>query len=558
MSVLAYEELLDSDKYYSKDEIDSRFGSSYKINFNISLVLKSFELFEKYRNNELLETNVNGKKFTISKLLLHDLLEDDGMYKYLLKNMDNALSIAVRIAYIVNESTYYSIKINRAELASSLNEIKNELSVKGTMRLALINSLVSTFSLSQKYATTNYICNIDDKEVIIPASYLIDLFVASEEEFNKKIQAGYFGYSKEVLAYALIDFVEKNRILQKYKFDSYVIERYKALRSFSIIDYESLNKNLLTNTINLDGEDILDNISIPSFVVDAKKQLMKRGYSPLEIALYVYFEMCNYYSYDELFFLMNKKGEGKNNITTKDFIYLFAKILEELKINYTIDQSLIYDITQGISKMTFKSGEYLISVDSMDDLGKNDLTSVKIGDNIIGLKSINKASVSNNKFKELLNKIYKTFLEDKKRKLDFASKLQSYEVTYKSYNLTKKEKVKLFLQAIARKDLKGTDNIGYMKRVFNNIFAKDKNVSINFIGESLSKDEFNETPLVVVSILDNNEYFYYQIDPNNAELIKSTTKEELEEKFLAGYYYYRGFNNYIPGLEGGKEYVRTY
>lgn len=558
MSVLTYEELLDSDKYYTKDEIDSNFGSSYKINFKVSLVLKSSELFEKYQKNNLLKSSVNGNEYKISEYLLIDLVEEDGMYKYVLKNMDNSLSLAARIAYIIDEDTYHSIKISRAEFASALNAIKDKLSVKGKMRLALINSLVSPFSLRQKYATTNYTCIIDEKRVIIPATYLIDLFLADEDSFSKKIQNGYFGYSKEILAYVIVDFVEKNRILQKYIFDAFIIERYNKLKKFEIVDFESLNKNLISNTINIDGEDILESITIPTFIEETKRKIKSNGYSPLEIAIYLYFEMCNFYSYDEKFFLMKKTGDEETSITTKNFIYIYAKILEELKIKFTIDQTLIYDLSSGKSKLAFKAGEFLVSVDSLDDLGKNDLTSVKINDDIIGLKSVNRVDISKIKFKELIDKMYKIFLNDKKRTLDFKSKLEEYERTYQECKLSKKERIKLFLTAIARKDLKGTDNIGYMKRVFNNIFAKDKNVSINFIGAGFSGDEFNVTPIAIVTVLENNEYCYYKVNPKSPNVIDSITKEELEGMFSNDYYYYRGFNNCIPGLEMREEYVRTY
>lgn len=557
MSVLTYECLLSSDRYYSKDEIDSIFGSSYKINFNASLVLKKSELFDKYKNEELLETSVNGKNFTVSKILLKDLLQDDGMYKYLIKNMDNHLGIAVRIAYIVDETTYYSIKLSRSELAASLNEIKKELSDKEKMRLALINSLVSPFSLTQKYATTNYRCNIDGTEILIPATYLIDLFLAPEKEFNSKIDSGSFGYTKEILAYAIINFIERERILHKYIFDSHVIEKYKKISSYNLVDCESLNKVLKTNTINPDGEDLLDSVNVPEFVQIIKGDLIKQGYSPLEIAIYIYFELCNYYSYDEKFFLTKNKSQEESSITTDEFIYLFAKILDELKIRFSIDQSLIYGVTQGQSKLSFRSAEFLVALDSLDNLEKNDLTSVKINDNIIGLKSFNSTNISKTKFNELIDKMYKVFLKDKKRRLDFKSKLEEYKQTYQDCKLSKKEKVKILLLAIARRDLKGIDNIGYMKRIFNNIFVEDKNVTINFIGSSSTQDDFNVTPLVIVTVLDNNQYYYYIIDPKRSDVIDLTSKEELEEMFLKGYYYYCGLNNYIPGLESGEKYVRA-
>lgn len=534
MSVLAYENFLNSEKFYSKEEIDSNFGTSYEIDFNTSLVLKNYELFEKYKNEELLEIGVNGESFTISKTLLKDLLQDDGIYKYLIRNMSSHLSTAIEIVYIVDANNYDSIKINRSELAASLNTIKNELSTKGTMRLALINSMVSPFSLTKKYAATNYKCNIDGKEVLIPATYLIDLFIASEEEFNIKIESGSFGYLKEELTFAIIDFIEREQILHKYIFDSYVIEKYQKIRDYNQSTYEALNKALAANTINLDGY-LLKSVDVPRFVPILREKLMKKGYSPLEIAIYIYFELGNCYSY----------------ITTDEFIYLFAKILAELKIRFSIDQSFIYGITQRKTKLLFKSAEFLVAIDYLDDLEKNGLIGIKINNDIIGLKLINSADISKVKFNELIDKMHNIFLKDKKYELDFKSKLEEYNHTYRDCKLSKKEKAKILLRSIARRDLKGMDNIGYIKMVFDIIFVEDENVTINFIGSNLTQDDFNVTPIAIVTVIDNNNFYYYKIDSRSNDVIETITKEKLEKMFLNDYYLYCGLNNYIPGLESG-------
>lgn len=546
MSTLNYEELLDSDRFYSKDEIDALFGSSY--NFNISLFLKKSELYEIYKNSNLLEMEVNGEQYKVSKTLLHDLLEDEGMYQYLLKNIDNNNGLVVSIVYIDNEGKYDSIEISRVKLASALNKIKNELNVKGTMRLALINSTVTPFSLVQKYANYTYKNNICDKEVIISGSKLIELFNSNDEEFNLNIASELLGYSKEIIVHALVDFTQNEHILEKYIFDEVIVQRYQKLKSSDYIDLDS--------HANINGEEILNSIVVPAHLVDLINILNKDPYSSLEIALYLYFEMCEYYSYDEMYYLTLEKNKQESSITTDKFIFIFAKLLDMLGIKYTIDQELFRGVTSGKSKLVFKSGEYLITIDSLDDLSHNDLTSVKINDKINCLRSVNECEISRIKFQELLDKMYKKFLNDKKRELDFRSNLEKYESTYKNFNISKKEKLKILIKAIARRDLKGIDNIGYIKRVFDLLFDGCPDVSVSFIGSSLNNHGFNITPIVIVSILDNGEYHYFNIDPNEVGIIKTIFKETLQEMFRNGYYYYREHNNYIPGIEEREDYVR--
>ena len=50
--------------------------------------------------------------------------------------------------------------------------------------------------------------------------------------------------------------------MEKYHLEEYIINRYKDLEAQSIIDYESINKNLKANDDDLEGNSLIEQITI--------------------------------------------------------------------------------------------------------------------------------------------------------------------------------------------------------------------------------------------------------------------------------------------------------
>ena len=237
---------------------------------------------------------------------------------------------------------------------------------------------------------------------------------------------------------------------------------------------------------------------------------------------------------------------------------IYTKILKEFGIDFTINSLSGYG--EGHTNLTFRYSEYLISVDSVENIIPNDMANAKINAPLTGLKSINNNSVSKRKFDELVYKILSEHIRQKENRKLFKESLEEYKEKYANTKLDTKEKLYVLLKDIARKDLKGMDTISYQRLVFKNIFECSNNIAINFISSMVNTyNDFSYTPISIVSILTVDGYSYLLIDPNNSTIIDSVSKEELEDMFESGYYAYVSVTNKnIPGLElkGGKSYVR--
>lgn len=576
MNNLYYEDFLPKDKFFTLDEIIQEYGSAYKINFENSLVLKDEKLFEAYKTQDLIAITVQNDTNEISKRLLHDLLTQEGLYKYLQTNLDNSLGIAIRLDFIYDANSFTSIKITRAELLEALNIITDELSQKEKMRSAIIKSTLSLYSCEQKYSNFTHKCFIDGNVISIDARILLEILTMPENKFDLFVKGELsYGYSKEYLAFAIVDFIQRERILTKYVLPDNVYNRYKKLEDYSLIDYESLNKNRIRNDETEDGLSIVDKITLDEYLEKELNKYKKKEYSPLEEAIYYYLRLCELLTYDQEYFVIkgnhdihakheyidniNAMNLDNNGVITYDFILLYARILKNLGIQYTIDQTLLAGIDQGNAKLTFKYGEYLVAISSIDNIESSDLTNVKINDDIVNIKSINQNTVTKAKFDELVYRIYDEIIKRKEDTKRFQESLKNYKNKYASQNLSIKEKMYVLLKRLARSDLKGIDMVAYEKKVFDNIFGNNPSIKMNFICSQINAHkEYNLTPLMIISIINDGDYTYYVIDPNNADVVDIISKEELIDMFESKYYFYITNQENIPGIDKaiGEVYVK--
>lgn len=566
------EQELPKDIFYSYSQVVREYGQSYEHFIRNSLLVKDEATFKKYKSSNLITIEtLNGKK-SVSKDLLLDLISYEGLYKYLITNMDNEFSLAARIDYFENGDIKDSIIINRAELSIFLLKLNmGELNTQQKIRISTLCNFTKLNSLEKKFQNDEHIAVVDGEVVSIKVSDLLKVLTMKEEEFNQFVYGkNPFAYSKEIVVYMLNDFIKRNRIMEKYHLDEYIIKRYKDLEAQSIIDYESINKNLKTNDDDLEGNSLIEQITINEQLYEEVFKYHKNTYSSLETAMYVYVRLCELLTYDQGYYASPKtddvnKLEDVNNIsltnnavTNYEFLLLYTALLREMKIRYTLDNRLLGGNADKAS-ITFRSGEYLVKVDTLSDVLNSDFTNAKINAPLTGLICLNQNQISKQKFEELFYKIIKELIETKKERILFEGSLQEYHNKYARTDLSFKDKFYVLLKDIARPNLKGIDAIAYQKKVFENLFGNDDRISINFISSMINNyKDYTYTPLTIITLKTNDEVRYYMIDPNHQNIVERISESELEEYFLSGEYAYLDEVDEIPELElvSGVKYVR--
>jgi hypothetical protein len=288
------EQELPKDIFYSYSQVVREYGQSYEHFIRNSLLVKDEATFKKYKSSNLITIEtLNGKK-SVSKDLLLDLISYEGLYKYLITNMDNEFSLAARIDYFENGDIKDSIIINRAELSIFLLKLNiGELNTQQKIRISTLCNFTKLNSLEKKFQNDEHIAVVDGEVVSIKVSDLLKVLTMKEEEFTQFVYGkNPFAYSKEIVVYMLNDFIKRNRIMEKYHLDEYIIKRYKDLEAQSIIDYESINKNLKANDDDLEGNSLIEQITINEQLYEEVFKYHKNTYSSLETAMYVYVRLC--------------------------------------------------------------------------------------------------------------------------------------------------------------------------------------------------------------------------------------------------------------------------
>lgn len=597
MASLSYENFLDKSKYYTQKEFLDEYGESYKVYAANTLLIKDEELFNIYKNEELLTLQTQRNNTAVSQKLILDFLTDEGLNKYLFNHMTDDKGIVIRMSLVKDGQIGDSIIVHRATLSKAIYEIqqsiKGKIPPKVLMRMAAITKASTAYSLNQVYSNEIHTCLVDGEICEIPCLDLYNILNKNEMEFNQfisedeDVEFNVLGenkkYPKRVVVYMLVDFIESKRILENYVIPEIALSRYITLYNGDFIDYESINKNEKTNDDYFYGISISDLIHLDSQLEEEVLNDMHPTYSLLEKAIYIYYKLCELLSCDQEYYAANQHVEDAekhfdinriNNVTLLnnevlwyEFIAIYAYFLKKLGIKYTVNNVIQDEYGESHSTISFKVGEYLVTADSTISVLQNDMTSAKINDRLTGMRLTNENATTRNKFVETYNKVVSDIDKTKKDKVKFTEAVRIYKEKYAKINLSKKEKLYMLFKEIGHTKLKGIDVISTHFRIYDHLFKQDDDVSINFISSTVNAyKDFNYTPLTIISVKVNDGYIYYQIDPNNPYLVENISGYELMELFESRDYAYLGnhesnnsnISNVIPGLhlESREKYVR--
>ena len=528
-----YEKFLPQDSFCMRDDL-IKDDPNIRLFIDDSLLMKDANRFYSYKNNNLIEVEVNGDKSKISTDLLYDLIDNEGMFKYLITSLNRDYDNAVSIQLYRNNTLADSIRITKAELVMALRQLDiAKLSPNNMTRMVVVYSLTDVTVCYNNYYDQTYSCFVDGEVVSIPAIELVKLLTCSNKDFRKFINdKKEHEYSKEVIAYLLIDFCEKESLFKKYIFDERTYQRYQELKDFKYIDYESVNKQRKSDDILSDGKSLLDTFDINPDLLNALYEDMDPKYNSIEKAIYLYIRLCDLLTYDDEQYVSNAKLERvgshseienicnitpeNNKIVSYEFMLIYAKVLRDLGIKYAVNLNSMAGYVYEKSSIKFKHGEYLISIDLFDDIIKNDMSMVKIGGTLNSIKSYNKNDITHKKFEEMVYEIYTNYKDSKQRRQEFLENVKEYKVNYFRSTASKKDKLYVLFKLIARKDLKGIDNINYIKETLNNVIGDDEDILFDIY---ISNEDEHPRPIVVISYNNNDDYTYYVIDVNNKESI---------------------------------------
>lgn len=518
------------------------------------------EIYNNFMNSELIQySSFNNKKLFIYKDFLLYLINDDTGYNDFLKHINKGDST---LKFVILNNAKYEGEIS-IDISSALHLLSN-LSYSNQYRLNYLKQKCSVKTLIDKYKDSVYAKIVDGTIIEVKASLLLKLFltsVSSNEENFKKIESK--GITKREIFFLINEFIKDNGIMQRFIFEDKIVERYKKLSNYQIIDFESINRI---------KQGKLKDAYISEELKSYLYKDMPTHYDNLEKAIYLYIKMCKYLSYDPSYYIHEQKNghviahddasrlinikDNNSNIVCYEFNYMYAKLLEELNIPYNSTIRKL-DTGRGHANLEFVYGKYIVLIDAVTSIFRGDLVNAKINSDLEGIKCLNNSLSSVNMFEEILDKVYQDIMDEELNNNLSDREIYNLILIYRQLcdirendNVIEK-KVEIILDELANANFKIMDNLGYLIRLRDVIFTKqesEKNFHLAIIKHNLND---SSVPVAIMTInengINNGDNIYYYFKSGNE--FKKINKDELEillnNKTLE-YINYSGIE--IPGM----------
>lgn len=576
----SYEEQLDPNIFYKTDEV--RALTNMKVPYR--LYIKDKATWDRYNNVAFDRVTIKSltdsrKLVSCSKELLESILKDvlfftytstitiNGLFKSILNQHDSAVSFSM--AYVSEDGKLSApITYKRTELIRLLEEAvkqyPDEFDAADVFRLNTYlkaNVLpitckrayageIETFIDGKKYVIdseklfsllkNDYLSN-DEKDEELDVKNLND-FIDGKLKITYKVidQSGEREESdSSIVAYILKEFIDKNRIFDRFLFSQSVINRYNEMVNKQLINFQTLEKY----NRSLD-EDVSDKYEINEKLIEEAYKYINPTYNDLEKAIHIYIRLCQILSLDDEMnnyklnssYKINKikdKNVSNNKITRYQFMLIYSKFLDSLGIkysNYSVGNP--DDIRLG-----FKYGEYDIEINEFGYLS-SDISNIKLNNSIECLKSINKNATSRLKFSEMKDKVKDNITVNKKKDVEFEFSLEEYRKKFLTPNiLTNDDLYRLFFMALKKEDLVGLDSYAYLKQLFDKTLGKTGEVKLDFISKKRYKG-FSFKSIALLTREVNGNFTYAIIDYNQNPIVKIISKEHLEKILESNNYHF--------------------
>lgn len=409
--------------------------------------------------------------------------------------------------------------------------------------------------LLKQHENSYYNIEIDSKKYKFKIKEL--LLLLNKDNFKEIISKPSINNIKtDYYLYALLRFVNEYNIIENYSLNNKITDNIKE-----IIKKDLYAINKLTETSYEIKEKYDININLKKDIVFSLPDDLNK----LEKAIYIYIKLCTKLTYDQEYFATNQLGNPhlrhskleniktidfqNNEVVCYDFVAIYCKFLDMLKLNYTVipkeDNNSVFG--DGHVSILFRYDKYIIKVDSTKSILEGDLTFSKIGKDLNGIYTLNNNIDTKKEFKETVNKIYGEIKkEDNIESLDHINVKDDASYFYK---------LNIFFMNLNRTNLKGIDAYAYAIELKNKIFKDSNNMKLLIISNNKTNNNKQAMPLLIIIAnpegLDNEYYntYYTYTDTNRICLIG---KEQIQQRINDNTFEYLDNDDIIPGIKNGK------
>ena len=476
--------------------------------------------------------NIDGSNISIE--FLKQILSNDKYYNYIEKYFNDEID---KIVLKYNDSYLY-LKYTKSQIIKAIQTLKitNEIGLSDKLnRYTFLKQkiLFSNFYNKNKNDTYNII--IDGIIYNISVLKIIDFMLLKNEYFNnicnnniKKI----YNIPKEHFVYACINYFNQNSLINNYLLPQVMIENYNNILKYKI-DIQSINKY---------NENNIPNVFINEKLKNSIFEDMPNFLNILEKSIYIYIKMCKLLTYDYTYYIYDQEGDeclkhkdinyinnitpSNNGIVCFQFNLIFSSFLKELGLGFLYNYPNSINTSYGEShvSLTYRVNKYIIHADSVESIFYGDLTNVKLGESITGLRCINTNKDTVIEFNDSLTKVYNCILSEMNDFDYLLDKRQNYDLI--SYDI--KEKLNMIISKINDAGFNEIDSISYLlrlKKILLNNIEKEKLDMFIIRNNILSK-------VLIIFLVNNSEYYLYDLHNNLVSIPYSKLKYNFDNNIF--------------------------
>lgn len=511
------------------------------------------ESYQKLMNCDTVFVKVNEIDTLIPVNLLSEILHNDNYYQYLNDCINNHQNL--EIALLSNQEIIAKAIFSTVSIVQGLKKWTANPNVtlenKIKLKINYLTKKVNFEEFLKKNHDNKFELMIDNKSLQSTYGEILKILFEPSLYFNF-INAKYkfLNLEAEEYIYYLKELFQKENILGSYIMDEIVVRNYSYL--INNYDIESINKFIKTEY------ETLKNVNLNSELEERIISLISPKKTKVEKVIYLYYNLIQILTYDEEYeslvdIVKTHKDYSRielitshyNKVVNYEFVAIFCKFLEKLKINYEFNDTTI----------KFRIGKYILkanSISSAFDKEKNIINKILGGINVL---NHDKRTVA--EFNNILASIHKEIYDQKLNtailKMSYKESLEQYRKISSKNKMSFKSKLDLLISLIEHTENIGRIDIGYIFQLKTILFSDSElNSNINFITISENNKKISN-PIVIITynevnvhLYNSNKYIYY----NPPQALKTYNLLEIRKEFFNGRFsYIKGTKEDIIGVE---------
>lgn len=508
--------------------------------------------------------DLTQRKIAMSPLTVGfiEYLINDNNFKKLKSNFYNDNKNVVKVCIIKNNELDVVTEFSKVDIVNAL-KVLNDDNLLDDDAIRKFNELKELITFDKLLENIKDL-NIEYNDNRYSVKNIITILSKEPDSFLYTIESGSLGLNGSNLCKLIYKYIFDSKIETKYYLTDNMYKNISYIKDLNIYYYGEILLN--------DKPKYFNQIKINKKFKDRILSNLPSNFSLLEKVFYIYYLLCTKLVYDEEQMVndnfsyndysidhtklsrISKIDENNNRVLCFEFNAIFAKLLEELGINYELTGEEKY--AKGHVGLRFLVDDFIISADStLHGVVYSDMAHAKNNIKLEGFHLVNEEDEEVlEKYNNAISNVYGYIEEKNNFEIDkFDEKIKKYKDLIDSHSiLSDSEKLEIFLDKVNKCTLYSSDKVEYYLTLKKALFEKDI-LDVYFVKNNAPNNKkFMIQPIIIIvykDIVSSNLTSYRYFIQEENEQVREISFSNLKSKFNNKKYEYSTDKFRIPGIE---------